>query len=273
MMSEETNGRYVVTSKDLHSTAIRYMGMACNTFNYETQQGPAFVYALFPVLRKIYKDDDDYVTALNNHFKYFNTTTWMANIILGAVVAMEEKDGIDAVETIQSFKTSLMGPLAGIGDTLIWVLLPTIMGSISGYMALQGNPTGAIMWLILNIAFLFVRIKLFDVGYKSGLKLITSFGDKLNILTEAASILGLAVVGSLIPSVIKMNVAYVYKVGQVSLSIQKDVLDKIMPALLPAVLTIIVYKMLDWKKMTTTRIIIIVIVFSMLCSLLHILSA
>ena len=46
-----------------------------------------------------------------------------------------------------------MGPLAGIGDTLFWTLLPTIMGSIAGYMALEGNPIGVILWLIVNIIF------------------------------------------------------------------------------------------------------------------------
>lgn len=67
---------------------------------------------------------------LDNQFKYFNTTTWMANILLGASLAMEEKDGLEALDTVQNFKTGMMGPLAGIGDTLIWVLYPTIMGSI-----------------------------------------------------------------------------------------------------------------------------------------------
>ena len=64
-----------------------------------------------------------------------------------------------------------MGPFAGVGDTLVWVLWPTIMGSISGYMAQQGNPLGAIVWLLCNIAFWFVKSKMFEVGYTSGTKL------------------------------------------------------------------------------------------------------
>ena len=78
--------------------------------------------------------------ALNNHFNYFNSTTVMSSMILGATLAVEEKDGIAAKDTVQSLKTSLMGPFAGVGDTLVWVLWPTIIGSISGYMAQQGNP-------------------------------------------------------------------------------------------------------------------------------------
>ncbi len=156
---------YSLTKRDIRQSAARYMFMACNVFNYETQQGPGVVFGLSSTLRKIYPDDDDYKASLVNHSRFFNTTTWMANLILGAVLAMEEKDGRKAGPAVQSFKTGLMGPLAGVGDTLIWVLLPTIMGSIAGYMALQGNPLGGIVWFILNIVFLALRFKLFSIGY------------------------------------------------------------------------------------------------------------
>lgn len=91
-MNKETQTTEVVTKKDLTKAAVRYMFMACNTYNYENHQGPAVVFGLEKVLRKIHKNnDDDYVASLNNHFKYFNTTTWMANILLGASVAKEKK--------------------------------------------------------------------------------------------------------------------------------------------------------------------------------------
>lgn len=263
-MSDEK--KTLITKQDLHKTAWRWMPMAINTFNYETQEAGSIVYALGPVLRKIYPNDDDYVEALNNHFKYFNTNPWMANIVFGAVIAMEEKEGLKAKDAIQSFKTGLMGPLAGVGDAIIWILIPTIMGSISGYMALQGNPIGAVMWMALNILFIWMRIKFFDLGYYQGTKLVTSMGDKLSSFTEAASVLGLTVVGALIATVVNVKIPFVYKIGKVSMGIQKDVLDKIMPALLPAVLAFLIYKLLGKKKMTTTKIILIVIVFSMVCA-------
>lgn len=265
MMTEKDQGNeQILTKKDIRKAALRYMFMACNVFNYETQQGPAAVYSLSPALRKIYKNKDkEYIESLNNQFNYFNTTTPMANILLGASLAMEEKDGIKAKDAVQSLKTSLMGPLAGIGDTIIWVLWPTIMGSISGYMALQGNPLGAIIWFIANILFLGVRFKLFDLGYTSGVKLVTSFGDRLSIFTEAASVMGLSVVGALIASVVKVSTPLTFQTGAVKLAVQTGVLDKIMPALLPAVLTFIVYKLLGSKKWTPTRIIVLVIAIAM----------
>lgn len=261
--SQTPSNSYKVTDRDITVAAARYMFMACNVFNYETQQGPGVVYGLEPVLRKIYPDDEDFIATLDNHFRFFNTTTWMANLILGAVIAMEEKDGRKAADAIQSFKTGLMGPLAGIGDTLIWVLLPTIMGSIAGQMALDGNPFGGIAWFVLNIVFLGVRFKLFSIGYKSGVQLITNMGDKLQAFTEAASVLGLTVIGALIPTVVNVVVPYVFRFGEAELNIQVDVLDRIMPGLLPALLAIAAYKLLSWKKMTTIRLIVLVLVFSL----------
>ena len=62
----------VLTKKDCVKGAIRWSLMAVTTFNYDTQLAPAVVFGIGPLLRKIYKDDDEYVEALNNHYKYFN---------------------------------------------------------------------------------------------------------------------------------------------------------------------------------------------------------
>ena len=267
-MSNEvtTNEKYQVTKADLRKTADRYNFMTCNIFNYESQMGPAVAWAMAPVLRKIYKNDEEYKAALNNHFSYFNSTTVMSSMILGATLAAEEKDGIAAKETVSSLKTSLMGPFAGVGDTLVWVLWPTIMGSIAGYMAQQGNPLGAIIWLICNIIFWFVKRKMFAVGYTSGTKLITNQGQRLSTFTEAASIMGLSVVGALIATSVKVSTALQFQIGEVALNLQTDVLDKIMPSLLPVLLTALVYKLLGNKKWTPTKLILLIIAISLVGS-------
>ncbi|WP_223881527.1 PTS system mannose/fructose/sorbose family transporter subunit IID [Affinibrenneria salicis] len=265
-------GKVTLTKGDINKAAFRYMFMACNTFNYQTQQGPAVVYGLEKSLRKIYKNDDDYIASLNNHFKYFNTTTWMGNLLLGSSLAMEVKDGRSSLEAVQAFKTGMMGPLAGVGDTLIWVLYPTIMGSIAAYMGLEGSPVGAIIWLCLNIFFLFFRFKLFHIGYHSGLKLVTALGSKLSVFTEAASIMGLTVVGALIPAVVNVHVGLTFSSGEVELPIQSEILDKIMPSLIPAALTIVLYKMISSKKISIISIIFLVIAFSLVLSFFGILK-
>ena len=143
------------------------------------------------------------------------------------------------------------------------------MGSIAAYMGLEGNPTGAVIWLLLNLVFFVFRIKLFHLGYDSGLKLITKLGDKLSVFTEAASIMGLTVIGALIPSVVKVTVGLVYQSGDVELAIQSGILDQIMPALLPVGLTFLVYKLLASKKLSVIQVIFLIIIIALICSFLE----
>lgn len=261
-----------LTKKERHSAILRYMAMGVNNFNYETQQGPSVVWAFSKVLRKIYPDDDEYVAALDNHFKYFNTTTAMAGMILGATLAMEERDGIKSKDAVQALKTSLMGPFAGVGDTIIWILLPTIMGSIAGYMALQGNPLGAIIWILVDILLFWVRIKLFDIGYDSGVKLVTTMANQLSAFTEAASVMGITVVGTLIATVVKVYTPLQFQFGKVKLAMQTGILDKIMPALLPALVAWMVYKLLGSKKWTPNRVIVLILAIALVGSFFGILG-
>lgn len=233
-------------------------------YNYETQQAPAVAYSMRKALRKIYPNDDEYISAMDNHYKYFNANPLMANIILGATLAMEEKDGIKAKDAVQSLKTSLMGPFSGVGDSVFWILIPTIMGSIAGYMALQGNAIGAILWMLLQLAFYWLKMWFFKTGYDSGTKLITSLGAKINVFTDAISVMGLMVVGSLIATVVKVYTPFKFRTGKVMLSIQTGVFDKIMPCLLPVALTALVYWLLGKKGWTPTKIILLVIVICLL---------
>lgn len=218
---------YKVTKKDLRNANWRWLMSVC-TFNYQTQQGASVAYALSPVLRKIYTNDEDYKQALNNHFRYYNTQPWLAAIILGACVAMEERDGLAAADAVQDLKIGTMGPLAGVGDSLLMTMIPTIMGSIAAYMAIEGNPVGAGIWFALILAIFWVRMHALEFGYKQGVKLVTDFSEKLPNLTAAASVLGLTVVGCLIASVIGVTCPISFSFGDVSMEIQ-PLLDKILP--------------------------------------------
>ena len=237
---------YKVTKKDLRNANWRWLMSVC-TFNYQTQQGASVAYALSPVLRKIYTNDEDYKQALNNHFRYYNTQPWLAAIILGACVAMEERDGLAAADAVQDLKIGTMGPLAGVGDSLLMTMIPTIMGSIAAYMAIEGNPVGAGIWFALILAIFWVRMHALEFGYKQGVKLVTDFSEKLPNLTAAASVL------------------------DVAMEIQ-PLLDKILPAMIPAAITGSAYYLLTKKNASMTALILVVIVLAMVASAAGILA-
>lgn len=274
MMNNEQVSKVELSKKDKSTVFWRYTLMGNNLFNYASMEAPSLVYALYPALRKIYSDDNQFQASLKNQFKYFNTTPIMAESLIGASLAMEEKDGIQALEPVQSLKTSLMGPFAGIGDSIFNVMLNTIIGSITGSLALSGNlvapPLIGFVWAMIML--FGVKRPLFYGGYNSGIAIIEKFGDQLGKLTDAASVLGITVVGSLIPTVIKLQTGLVMKTGKVATKVQTDMLDKIMPALLPVLVTFIIYKLLENKKWTPTKCIFLVIAFSLICAFFGILT-
>lgn len=270
--SHITDENCKLTKKDLNKMFRRWIFSAGLGYNFETQQAPSVAFSMRKALRKIYKDDKEYIEAMDNHYKYFNANPLMANVILGATLAMEENESIKAKNAVQSLKTSLMGPFSGVGDSIFWILIPTIMGSIAGYMAVQGNATGAVIWMILQAIFYFLKVWLFKTGYNSGTKLVTSLGKKINIFTDAISIMGLMVIGCLIPTVVKVFIPLKFKTGKVILSLQNGILDKIMPALLPVAVTIFVYWLLGKKNITPTKIIGLIILICLLGSFTGILG-
>ena len=112
------------------------------------------------------------------------------------------------------------------------------MGSIAGYMALEGNPIGVILWLIVNLIFICIRTQLMWIGYREGTKLITKVGSKLARITDAASVLGLTVVGALSATVVTAKTPLAFQMGEVNLAVA-DLLDKIMPSMI-SVATVLV---------------------------------
>ena len=111
-----------------------------------------------------------------------------------------------------------------------------------------------------------------EFGYNLGTKLVTDLKTTLQVLTDACSILGLTVVGALIPSVISVKVPMVIEFTTGTSLVIQDQLDRIMPYIIPVLLTFICYRLLGKKKVTMTRLVLIVLVVSIIGSVLGILG-
>ena len=72
--------------------------------------------------------------------RYYNTMPWISPFVMGAALGIEDDGGVESLEAVNNFKVGIMGPLAGIGDTIGWAMIPTIFGSIAASMGMQGNP-------------------------------------------------------------------------------------------------------------------------------------
>ncbi len=143
-------------------------------------------------------------------------------------------------------------------------------GSIAGTLAQSGSIVGCVIWVIANIVLLFGRAALLPLGYKQGVKLVTTLKNKLSAFTNAATVLGVTVIGALIPSVVKAAIPFVYKkMGGIS---YQDTLDAILPSLVPVLLVLLTYWMLGQKKLNSTRVIWIILILSIALSAFGILA-
>lgn len=260
-----------ITKKDLRKVYLRWLLGGQIGWNYERMQGLPYCFSMIPVLKKLYKDPDDMKKALKMHLQFFNTNPYLAPLILGVDVAVEEKEGIKSEDAITGIKTGLMGPFAGVGDTIFGVVAGTVFGAIAAYMGQNGLATGIFIWFVYNIIRIFLTYWFIGVGYQQGLKIVTSVGGKLRNLTVAANILGLTVVGALITAVVSATVPVTFTMGDVTMSVQ-TILDQIMPGLIPALLVGLVYWMLGLKKMNSVKAIWIVMILGIVLYNLKILA-
>ncbi|MCX5776299.1 MAG: PTS system mannose/fructose/sorbose family transporter subunit IID [Candidatus Firestonebacteria bacterium] len=181
------------------------------SWNFEAMQNIGFTYGLLPAGKRLYKTREERAAFLKRHLKFFNTHPAMAPAIMGVVINMEERHKLGeagALEQIEGIKTSMMGPLAAIGDNVFWEYLrpfSAVVGvsivmlfkdSNHPYLALLGPLVTVIIYNAINA---FVRYRGLVQGYERGVDILsvirgfnlTALIDKLKF--SSALILGLTV--------------------------------------------------------------------------------
>lgn len=245
-----------VTKKDLMQTFV-YSNFQQASFNYERIHALAFCVDMIPTIKRVYKTKEDQAEALKRHMTFFNTTPAVCGPVIGVTIAMEEAkaNGSDIDEgTINSLKVGLMGPLAGVGDPLVWGTLRPITAAIGASLALTGNIMGPILFFLTFNA---VRIAMkwygLTYGYQKGLDIVKDLsGNLLQKLTEGATILGLFIMGVLVTKWTTINIPLVISRTEgidrteVITTVQ-NVLDDLVPGLLALALTLLMMKLLKKK--------------------------
>lgn len=252
-----------ITKKDLDRLAMRSL-FEQSCFSFERMQAVGFAWGMGECFRKIFgNNNDEMAGALKNNLDFINTEPHMAAILQGLIVSMEESH--QDRELIHSLKTGLFGPLAGLGDAIWWYTAMPIIAAICCSLAGQGSVLGPIVYIAFwAITAIFSRILFVRMGYNAGLTAVKYIGDNAGALTKAAGILGVMVVGGLIPSYVSFAFPESLVVaGNVSI---QGIFDSILPSLLPLVFVFLLYWLFKKKNVNTMKLIVIVIIFSILLS-------
>ena len=261
----ETIEKKRLSKKDIIKSYLIWTFFSHSTYNYERMQASGVLHTLAPSLEKLYgKETQELKDACKRHMEFFNTEPNVGGCILGITLALEEQkaNGEDVdEEMISSIKTGLMGPLAGIGDT-IWqgTSSPIALGIILG-MAKAGNFLGPIIYLII------IGVVLFGLGYLSytkgyymgreGIGKIIGSG-LLNKVTEKATIVGAKVLGGLVASYVTVSCGLKLNLRTGTLDVQTAVFDSILKGILPLGITLLTVFML--RKKVNVNIILLVLI-------------
>lgn len=243
-MRENANNK--ITKSDLDRVFWR-MQLLNLTNNFESMQAIGFLSSFIPVLERLYGDKPQElkVKAMKRHLKFFNSHVNSDALILGVTAAVEETTGEEEKETVVAVKTGLMGPLAGIGDSLLKFTWLPICGSIGASLAFNGNLLGPVlMFLLYNVVSIGSKYYGIHMGYQKGMEMIAGAGSNmLQRLANMANVVGLMVIGGLIATSVKMSVGLEFGAGENVILLQ-DLFDKIMPGLLSLLVTVCVYLIL-----------------------------
>ena len=245
---ETTNKKIRLTKADLNACFIR-SNFLQGSWNFERMQGLGYAFGIAPAIRRLYPDanSQERKDAIKRHLEFYNTQPFVTAPILGVNLAMEEERANGAPiddAAINGVKVGLMGPLAGVGDPIFWGTARPVFAALGAGIAQSGSILGPLLFFFLfNAVRLFVRYWGIHYGYRKGLEIVSDMGGGvLQKITEAASILGLFVMGALVNKWTNINIPFVLsefenQLGEKQVTTVQSVLDSLMPGLPALALT------------------------------------
>ena len=239
-MSENTTAIQVSPNKRYSQFFWRSWAIQ-DSWNYERQMNMGFLFGIAPTIDRLYPDENDPAQvakrkeAYERHMAFYNCTPQTSAFVLGLASSMEEEYARDPEnfdpETINAVKTSLMGPLSGIGDSFFQGTIRTIAFGLGTALAMQGSILGPVLAMVISAAF---SVPITWYAGKFGYEMGNSFLERLQSgamekIMYACGIVGLMAIGGMVATLIGITTPLTFSEGTVVL---QDILNGIVPMVL-----------------------------------------
>lgn len=264
------NNERLLTKKDVFKAWFNWMWVYLSVQNMERMQAPGVVRTLYTVKDKLYPGDKEaQKDLLIRHMEFFNTEPTWGGLIVGIALAIEEEramkpDEVPA-ELSSSIKTALMGPCAGLFDSLYQsTLIPIILAIGIGISAETGSVIGPLIYILLYWSIVpTVSWFLFYNAYRLGINgvqsiLVSGIKDKI---ISAANIVGLTVIGAVTASTCNIKSGLLFAYGEMSVDVN-EIITNIQPKLLVLVGAYLTYWLLAKKRVSVNKIMLIMLLVS-----------
>ena len=235
-------------------------------FTQEHMQTFGYMLAMLPIIEELYPTNEEQTEKVLTYSTFFNTEPQVGSIVVGITAGMEEAraNGEDVDdETINGIRAGLMGPLAGMGDSLVvGTLLPILLGIALGLSG-GGSVLGPIFFILVwNIGMFFIMRFLYFKGYDLGGKAVEYLvGEKANAIREAIVMLGTMVIGGVAAMWINISTSFqmLNSEGGIIVDLQST-LDSVYPNILSPVFVIGCWYLLSKKRMSPVVVMLILVV-------------
>ena len=253
-------------SKSFHNWY--YGHLTC--FSQEHMQTFGYLCAMLPLVEELYDNEDDKAKAMNTYTAFFNTEPQLGSVIVGITAGLEEarasgQDDVDE-ETINGLRAGLMGPIAGIGDSLVvGTIIPILLGIAMG-MSTGGSPLGAIFYIIVWSLFAYFGMKfMYYKGYELGGKAVDFLiGAQGEALRDAITTLGGIVIGAVSATWVSVKTSLQLisaETGEAYVVLQ-DQLDAVFPGLLTTLFIIFCWFLMSKKQMSPIKVMLLLVVIA-----------
>ena len=259
-----------ISKKTLNSSFWRWWYGNLTCFSHEHMQTFGYMWSMLPIIKELYPTREEQSEKMTTYYPFFNTEPQIGSIVVGITAGLEEArangaEGIDD-EMINGIRAGLMGPLAGIGDSLIvGTYIPILLGIALGF-AEGGSPLGPLFYIIVWNLFAYFGMKfLYFKGYELGGKAVDILvGEQATAIREAIVMLGTMVVGSVAATWVSVKTSFhlVNSAGKEFLNLQNQ-LDGVYPGFLTAAFVIFCWWLMSKKKVSpvVTMLILVVVAF------------
>lgn len=237
-------------------------------FSQEHMQTFGYLCAMLPVVEELYDTKEEQKEAMKTYTAFFNTEPQLGTVIVGVTAGLEEAkangEDVDG-EMINGIRAGLMGPVAGIGDSLVvGTLIPILLGIALGLSG-GGSPLGAVFYIVSWTLLVTLGMKwLYYKGYKLGGKAVELIvGEQANAIRESVIMLGTIVIGAVAASWINVTTAFqmLNAEGGVIIDLQKT-LDGVYPKILSAGTVLFCWWLMTKRKMAPTIVMLLLVVIA-----------
>ena len=262
--------RKKITKKTLAKSFHHWYYGHLTCFSQEHMQTFGYLTSMLPIVEELYKDKAEQKEAMQTYTAFFNTEPQLGALVVGITAGLEEArangDAVDG-ETINGMRAGLMGPIAGIGDSLVvGTLIPVLLGIALG-LSKGGNPIGALFYVLVWNVLIYggMRFAYFK-GYELGDKAVEFLvGPKGQALRKAISVIGGMVIGAVAATWVSVTTSLELKNadGEAFLKLQEKI-DGVYPGLLTAGFITLCWWLMAKKKVSPNLVMLLLVVIALI---------